>query len=200
MTRHRVTIRELARAAGVSPSRVSRALNRKARIGEATRRRIARLAAQRGYRADGLARGLTLRRSQTLGLVIPNIRNPIYSEMARGIEDVARRQGFVTFFLSTDDDERAARHAIDTLCERRVDGIIYACARTGDPNLAHLARTGIPAVLMNRVDLKDPGRAARDSVVVDNVRGGFMGAEHLARLGHLRIGLISGRRDLSTGA
>ena len=200
MRSRRVTITDIARVAGVAPSTVSRALNGKARIGEATRRRILRLAARREYRRDGLARGLVLRRSHTIGLIIPNIRNPIYAEMARGIEDVARGHGFTAFFLSTDDDGGTARHAIETLCERRVDGIIYASARTGDPCLRLLARAGVPAVLMNRVDLRDPHRSGRDCVVVDNARGGFMGVEHLVGLGHRRIGVIAGRRDLSTGA
>ena len=199
MSRHRITIRDLARAAGVAPSTVSRALNGKARVGEATRRRILRLARRRDYRRDGLARSLVLRRSHTIGLIIPNIRNPIYAEMARGIEDVARRHGFTAFFLSTDDDDGTARHAIETLCERRVDGIVYASARTADPCLRLLTQTGVPAVLMNRVDLRDPRLAGRDYVVVDNARGAFLGVEHLVRLGHRRIGLITGRRDLSTG-
>ncbi len=199
MSHRRVTIRDIARAAGVAPSTVSRALNGKARIGEATRRRILRLAARRAYRRDGLARGLVLRRSHTIGLIIPNIRNPIYAEMARGIEDVARQHGFTAFFLSTDDDAATARHAVETLCERRVDGIIYASARSGDPCLPLLTQARVPAVLMNRVDLRDPHLAARDSVVVDNARGASMGVEHLVRLGHRRIGVITGRRDLSTG-
>ncbi len=199
MRSRRVTITDIARAAGVAPSTVSRALNGKARIGEATRRRILRLAARREYRRDGLARGLVLRRSHTLGLIIPNIRNPIYAEMARGIEDVARRHGFTAFFLSTDDDGGTARHAIETLCERRVDGIIYASARAGDPCLRLLPQAGVPAVLMNRVDLRDPRLAVRDYVVVDNARGAFLGVEHLVGLGHRRIGVIAGRRDLSTG-
>lgn len=183
----------------MAPSTVSRALNGTGRVGEATRRRILRLARRRDYRRDGLARGLVLRRSHTIGLVIPNIRNPIYAEMARGIEDVARRHGFTSFFLSTDDDDATARHAIETLWERRVDGIIYASAFMGDPVLPLLAQAGVPAVLMNRVDLRDPHLAARDYVVVDNARGAFLGVEHLMRLGHRRIGVIAGRRDLSTG-
>ncbi len=199
MSHHRITIRDIARAAGVAPSTVSRALNGTGRVGAATRRRILRLARRREYRRDGLARGLVLRRSHTIGLVIPNIRNPIYAEMARGIEDVARRHGFTSFFLSTDDDGATARHAIETLCERRVDGIIYASARIGDPALPLLTQAGVPAVLMNRVDLRDPDFATRDYVVVDNARGAFLGVEHLVRLGHRRIGVIAGRRDLSTG-
>ncbi len=199
MSRHRVTIRDLARAAGVAPSTVSRALNGKARVGEATRRRIVRLAERREYRRDGLARGLVLRRSHTLGLIIPNIRNAIYAEMARGIEDVARAHGYTAFFLSTDDDGGTARRAIETLCEHRVDGIIYASACTGDRCLPLLTQTRVPAVLMNRVDLEDPQRAARDSVVVDNARGAFMGVEHLVARGHRRIGVVTGRGDLSTG-
>ena len=98
--------------AAIRQSAQQRMIAANARIGEATRRRILRLAARREYRRDGLARGLALRRSHTLGLIIPNIRNPIYAEMARGIEDVARRQGFTAFFLSTDDDGGTARHAI----------------------------------------------------------------------------------------
>lgn len=199
MSHHRITIRDIARAAGVAPSTVSRALNGTGRVGAATRRRILRLARRREYRRDGLARGLVLRRSHTIGLIIPNIRNPIYAEMARGIEDVARRHGFTSFFLSTDDDGATARHAIETLCERRVDGIIYASARIGDPALPLLTQAGVPAVLMNRVDLRDPDFATRDYVVVDNARGAFLGVEHLVRLGHRRIGVIAGRRDLSTG-
>ena len=199
MSHQRVTIQDIARAAGVAPSTVSRALNGTGRVGEATRRRILRLAARRDYRRDGLARSLVLRRSHTIGLIIPNIRNPIYAEMARGIEDVARRHGFTSFFLSTDDDGATARHAIETLCERRVDGIIYASARIGDPALPLLTRAGVPAVLMNRVDLRDPGLPARDYVVVDNARGASLGVEHLVCLGHRRIGVIAGRRDLSTG-
>jgi LacI family transcriptional regulator len=101
--------------------------------------------------------------------------------------------------LSTDDDGETARHAIETLCERRVDGIIYASARTADPCLRLLEQAGVPAVLMNRVDLRDPHRSGRDFVVVDNASGAFMGVEHLVGVGHRRIGVIAGRPDHSTG-
>lgn len=191
------TIKDIARVAGVSHTTVYRALNDKPRISKSTKDRIISIAREFHYQPNVLAQSLVLGRSRTLGLVITTIVNPFYPELAKGIEDTARSLGYNIFLCCTNFDISLEGRYIDMLLSRGVDGIIFTSAHTRDPNIARLVKDQFPLILVNRRVYGDPVMDETDYVVVENVMGGFLAVEHLIRMGHRRIGIISGSPDSS---
>ena len=191
------TIKDIARVAGVSHTTVYRALNDKPRISQSTKDRIISIARNFNYQPNVLAQSLVLGRSRTLGLVITTIVNPFYAELAKGIEDTARSLGYNIFLCCTNFDLSLEGRYVDMLLSRGVDGIIFTSAHTRDPNIARLVRDEFPLILVNRRVYGDPVMGETDYVVVENVMGGFLAVEHLIRMGHRRIGIISGAPDSS---
>jgi LacI family transcriptional regulator len=192
------TLRDVALAAGVHPATASRALNPGTRllVGEETARRVAEAAGRLGYRANPVARSLRTRRSNTVGVLIPDLNNPLFPPIIRGIEDRLAERGYVALIGNTDADPGRERLVFDQLRARQVDGFVLATAALGSPILAEAAEAGLPVVLVNRT--------ARDypfsSVSVDDEQGVRAAVAHLAALGHARIGHIAGPQDVSTGA
>jgi LacI family transcriptional regulator len=191
------TIKDIAKVAGVSHTTVYRALNDKPRISRSTKERIVSIARRYNYQPNVLAQSLVLGRTKTLGLIITTIVNPFYTELAKGIEDTARSLGYTIFLCSTNFDISLERLYIDMLRSRGVDGIIFTSAQTHDPNITRLVEDQFPVILVNRRVYGDPAMDRTDYVVVENVKGGFLAVEHLIRMGHRRIGIISGSPDSS---
>ena len=191
------TIKDIAKVAGVSHTTVYRALNDKPRISRSTKERIVSIARRYNYQPNVLAQSLVLGRTKTLGLVITTIVNPFYTELAKGIEDTARSLGYTIFLCSTNFDISLERLYIDMLRSRGVDGIIFTSAHMHDPNITRLVADRFPLILVNRRVSEDAVLDRIDYVVVDNVRGGFVAVEHLIKMGHRRIGIISGSPDSS---
>ena len=186
------TIKDIARLARVSHTTVSRALNDRPRVSRKTRERIRAIATKVNYQPNVAARSLKIRRTKTLGLVITTIMNPFYPELAQGIENTAREMGYNIILCSTNYDISLERQHIDVLRGKGVDGIIFTSTHLHDPNVQGLINEKFPIILVNR-KIYDESVAHRvDYVVVDNVHGGFIAIEHLIRLGHRRIGIISG--------
>src|ERR1700712_4585879 len=125
------TLQDVARAARVHPSTASRALNEETRsmVSEDTVKRVLDAAERLGYRANAMARGLRRQRSQTVGVLIPDITNLMFPPMVRGIENALATQGFTAFIANTDNDEQKDRRAFEALRARQVDGFIFAGAR-----------------------------------------------------------------------
>jgi len=191
-----LTIKDIARRCRVSPATVSRVLNGFAHVRADTRARVKQEIRRVGYRRNGVARSLVLMRTRTLGLVLSDITNPFYAEIARGIEDQATRYGYTTVLCSTDNLPKRQREYIQILLERRVDGLILGSVRLREPEVEALAQgEGFPVVLVNR-----RLRSSRvDCVVVDNSGGARQLVEHLIRLGHRQIAHIRGPQQFSTG-
>jgi LacI family transcriptional regulator len=191
------TLRDVAAVAGVHPATASRALNPETRIlvSEDTARRVTAAAAKLGYRPNPVARSLRTRRSHTVGVLIPDLNNPLFPPMVRGLEDRLAAAGYVALIGNTDSDDRRERMVFDQMRARHVDGLVLATARLHHPLLAEAARAEIPVVLINRLaqDYSFP------SVSVDNERGVRMAVSHLAGLGHRRIAHIAGPQEMSTG-
>jgi len=186
------TIKDIARLARVSHTTVSRALNDRPRVSRKTRERIRAIAKKLNYQPNVAARSLKIRRTRTLGLVITTIINPFYPELAQGIENTAREMGYNIILCSTNYDISLERQHIDVLRGKGADGIIFTSTHMHDPNVEGLINEKFPIILVNR-RIYDESVANRvDYVVVDNVRGGFIAIEHLVRMGHRRIGIISG--------
>jgi len=191
----KATLRDVARLAGVDPSIVSRVLNRDPRLSvrAATRARILDAVGTLAYQPNGLARGLRLRQTKTLAMLIPDITNPIYATIIRGAEQAALARGYSLFLCNTGDMTERELTAIRSVAEKRVDGVLIATARHEDDLTATLAVLHLPYVLVNR---RAPEAAY--SVTADDVGGAQLGVEHLIALGHRRIAHITGALGTDT--
>lgn len=197
-TNSRITIADVAAAAGVHPSTVSRVLSAggTSSIATATARRVTKAAERLGYRPSALARSLRLRRTLTLGMLVPDITNPFFSSIIKGAEDAARERGYNLILCNTEDlPEREASY-LAVLRERQVDGLLIASSRMGNATITGLRREQFPFVLLNR-----SAHAAGDlAVLVDNRAGAETVVAHLAALGHRRVAHIAGPSSTTTGA
>ena len=191
------TLRDVANAARVHPATASRALNPETRIlvSEDTARRVVAAAAKLGYRPNPVARSLRTRRSHTVGVLIPDLNNPLFPPIVRGLEDKLAAAGYVALLGNTDADASRERLLFEQMRARHVDGFVLATATLHDQLLAEAAAADVPVVLMNRLsqDYSFP------SVSVDNEQGARMAVAHLAKLGHTRIAHIAGPQEASTG-
>ncbi len=191
------TLRDVAAAARVHPATASRALNPETRllVSEDTARRVTAAAAKLGYRPNPVARSLRTRRSHTVGVLIPDLNNPLFPPIVRGLEDKLAAAGYVALIGNTDADASRERLIFEQMRARHVDGFVLATATLHDRLLAEVAAADLPVVLMNRLsqDYSFP------AVSVDNEQGARMAVSHLARLGHTRIAHIAGPQEASTG-
>ncbi len=198
MATRRVTIQDVARAARVHASTVSRALSAHARplVTRAVADRVRATANRLGYVPDPAAAGLRTRRTATVGVLIPDLANPVFPPILRGIESTLGEAGYTAIIANTDNDPDRAGQALERLAARRADGLILATATHGDPLVARCRKLGLPVVLVNR------GADAHgvSAVTSDDTRGIRAAVEHLAGLGHRRIAHVAGPGRLSTGA
>jgi LacI family transcriptional regulator len=183
----RNTIAEVADLAQVSPTTVSHVLSGNRPVADATRDRVRQAIEELGYRPSGLARSLRLQRSETIALVVPDIANPFYPVLARGVDDELGGR-YLAFVCNTDGQrDQELRFAAD-IRDRQVDGVILAPFGVTDEDAAGLLDGGLPIVTIGR-RLSDP---RLDVVYTDDEHGGFEATRHLLSRGHTRIGLISG--------
>lgn len=197
MAARRVTITDVAKAANVHASTVSRVLNGRAELSllPATRERVIAAATRLGYRPSALARGLRLRRTFTLGMLVPDITNPVFPPIIKGVEGAAHARGYHLILCNTDDSFEREASYLRVLREWRVDGILIASSSTADATIAELRRDKTPFVLLNSAS-----RASDDlAVVPDNRQGVSAALDHLIQLGHRRIGLIAAPQTTVTG-
>jgi LacI family transcriptional regulator len=192
-----VTIRDVARVAEVHPGTVSRALNEQTRalVNPETAERVVRAAEHLGYRPNPIARGLKTNRSFTVGVVIPDLTNPLFPPIMRGIEDRLAEAGYTALIVNTDNDADRERSQISAMRARQVDGFIAATARLDHELLAEAGAGETPLVLVNR-SFEDGSVPA---VTVDDREGIRLAVEHVAALGHRRIGHLAGPQNVSTG-
>lgn len=191
------TLRDVAAAARVHPATASRALNPSTRllVSEVTAQRVTEAAERLGYRPNPVARSLRTRRSHTIGVIIPDLNNPLFPPIVRGLEDRLGEHGYVALLGNTDADERRERTLFDQMRARHVDGFVFATATLTSPVLEEAAEADVPVVLMNRTAQGYPF----SSVSVDNEQGIRAAVSHLVSLGHTRIGHIAGPQRVSTG-
>jgi len=186
-----VTIKDVARESGVNVSTVSRALNGEYGVHTETREMVAAVARRLGYRPNRVARGLVTGRSHTLALVISDIRNHFFAEVARGAEDAANRAGQDLILCNSDLDPEKQMRYLQSLLEKRVDGVLMnSVAVLSRKQQEQLAATGMAFVLLNRT----APRTAFSTCCADNTAGGRLAGDYLWRLGHRRIALLTGPR------
>lgn len=190
-------MREVARSAGVHPGTVSRVLNPRTRalVNAATAERVERVAREMGYSLNPIARGLKTRRTFSVGVLIPDLENPLFPPIIRGIERVLDAAGYTALVASTDGEPARERQRLEALIARQVDGFVIATAQRRHPVVADAIASGLAVVLVNRTI--DGGGAF--AVVPDDRRGAALAVEHLAGLGHTRIGHIAGPQATTTG-
>src|SRR5215204_6521566 len=192
-----VTLRDVARVAGVHPATVSRALNEETRalVNEDTARRVLKAAEKLGYQPNPIARGLKTNRSYTIGVLVPDLTNPLFPPILRGIEDGLETAGYTPLIANTDNDPERELLDSQAMRARQVDGIVAATARRDHRLHDALLEAGIELVLVNRRQAELPVSSA----TADDRLGMRLAVEHLIALGHTRIAHLAGPLDYSTG-
>jgi LacI family transcriptional regulator len=190
-----VTIKDIAKEANVSVTTVSRVLNGKPDVSEETKNKIQRIIRIMGYQPNGIARGLVLQKTYTIGLIIPDISNPFFPEVARGIEDKAKETGYSVIFCNTDNHSEWERDSINLLKSKQVDGIILSLSMANSGILKQLEKEGFPVVQIDRL-VSDSNYPA---VIVDNVLSAFNAVNYLIKQGHTRIAHLTGALSTRTG-
>lgn len=187
------TIKDIARAAGVSVSTVSHALSGNRPISEATRARVLEAVAVLGYRPNRLAQGLVSKTTRSLGLLVPDLANPFFSAMAEALEVQAQERGYSVILCNTNLDPEREADYLDVLLSRQVDGLLYFPGTSApNPALQDALERQIPIVVVDERLDGAPG------VFVDNWDGGRQVGALLARLGHRRILFVGGAESLPT--
>src|SRR5689334_9026014 len=190
-----VTIQDVAARASVSAMTVSRVLNQPARVAPATRQRVEQAIRELGFVPNALARQLLRGRTHTLALLMSDIGNPFFTQIARGVEDVAQRNGYTVIFGNSDESVEKERQYLHALLGRRIDGLLIAPAGNGSrPMLDLLVQRGTPFVLLDRAIDGVPA----DVVIGDSIGGSRQLTEHLISLGHRRIALVNGDPQVPT--
>lgn len=187
------SIREVAERAGVSVGTVSNVLNRPAAVAPTTRERVRRAIEELGFVRNESARHLRAGRSRTLGLVVLDVTNPFFTDVARGVEDAANETGLAVILCNSDERRDKELAYLDLLEEQRVQGVLITPVDVAGDRLARLRDRGVPVVLLDR----HAGEGDYCSVAVDDVLGGELAAAHLRDLGHERIAYVSGPMSLA---
>ncbi|MEV4312092.1 LacI family DNA-binding transcriptional regulator [Actinocrispum sp. NPDC049592] len=191
------TLKEVAQRAGVHVTTASRALNpaTSSLVNPATMRRVQAAARELRYQPNAMARGLKTARSMSVGVLIPDLTNPLFPPIVRGIEDVLASAGYTTLIANTDNDGERQTTLFDTLRARQVDGIIVATAHREDRIFTDAYAEGTKLVLVNRrIDQSDI-----PAVTGDDHDGIAMAVRHLIDLGHTKIAHIAGPQNTTTG-
>ncbi len=194
----RISIKDIAKAAGVSHSTVSRALGDSPLVNAETKARIQKLAQQMGYSPDARARRLVTGRTDTLGVVVTTIADPFVAEVVQGIESTAHTHGYTVILATSNSEPAREMAAVEMLRSERVDGVIVTSSRIGALYPEHLEGIGAAVVLINNHN-EQSGRYTY-SVTVDNRHGGHLAARYLIEQGHRRIAYITGPADHSDDA
>jgi DNA-binding LacI/PurR family transcriptional regulator len=187
-----VSIKDIARLAGVSHSTVSRALNHSPLIPAETAERIQRIAKEQGYTASAVARSLVTRKTEAIGVVVTSIADPFNGEVVAGIEEVANREGYSVVLATSQADPQREMAVVRSFRERRVDGILVASSRLGAQYQELFEELDAPIVLLNN---QHPSELAH-SVSIDNIDGGLQATQHLIELGHKDIAYIGDESGL----
>jgi DNA-binding LacI/PurR family transcriptional regulator len=190
------SLTDVARVAGVSIATVSRVISHPEKVTLETQQLVQRVMSDLDYRPNRVARRLRQRggRRHLLGLIIPDIQNPFFAEIARGVEDVAYANQFAVMLCNSDEDLKKEAFYLDVMRDESVDGIILPPINDRDPAVLKFVESGMPMVSVDRSLANSP----IDQVEVDNRQGAREAVEHLISLNHRRIGLITGKLNVST--
>ena len=189
-TTKRTTMADVAREAGVSLQTVSRAINNKGVINEETKKAILEIADRMGFRPSGIARSLATKRTTTIGLIVTDITNPFFSEIARGVEDVAYSLSYNVFLCNTGEDVAREQTALNSLFEKQVDGLILCSSRLEEADLVKRIKEFGHVILINR-RLEEPADGIA-TITIDDAWGAEIAVTHFISRGHKKIVLLAG--------
>ncbi len=188
------TIRDVAKRAGVAPITVSRVINRSGYVSDETRARVEAAIEELQYVPNTLARGLRVKQTKTLALILTDITNPFWTTVARGVEDVASMAGYNVIFCNTDESEAKQADYLQILFQKRVDGILLVPAKSTPEAIQAVQNRDTAMVVLDR---RVPG-AEVDVVRCESEEAAYQLVQHLINLGHRHIAALSGPEDVST--
>jgi LacI family transcriptional regulator len=188
------TIREIARLVGVSANTVSRALNNKPDVSPETKNNIIKTAQFLNYTPNAIARALVQRTTRTIGMVMSDISDPFFGEMVKDAEVFFRSRGYNLILCNTQENFDQEKHSIETLINKRVDGIILTPVGKSGENTQEILKNRIPTVLLGR----HFDKPIAPSITSDDERGGYLATRHLLELGHQEILFINVSHHISS--
>lgn len=196
MKNTKTTIKDVARAAGVSIATVSRILNGSGVVSPQLMKKVQSAVEATGYYPNAVARALKIKESKSIGLIIPDIENPFFPALVRGIEDTARKHDYSVILCNSDGYAAEEKRYIHFLYSKQVDGVIFTGGVNGDENLALLSELALPVVTLDRQsNVMDV-----NSVGVDNYYGAMLAVKHLIEQGARKIAFLGGAARLSVAA
>ncbi|MBN2499488.1 MAG: LacI family DNA-binding transcriptional regulator [Anaerolineales bacterium] len=193
----KIRMADVAAEAGVSLQTVSRAINDKDGISAETRERILEIAGQMGFRPSNIARGLATQRTATIGLVVPDIANPFFSEIARGVEDTAYENGYRVFLCTTYEDVDREQALLDSLLEHQVDGLVLCSSRLDEGELVKRLAEFDDVVLVNRKLAESVEGIV--SILIDEQTAAMQAVAHFISCGCQKIAFVAGPQRSYSG-
>jgi DNA-binding LacI/PurR family transcriptional regulator len=188
------TIHHVAERAQVSKATVSRVLNRNPQVKEEIKERVLRVIEELGYHPSAIARNLAKNRSNMIGLILPDITNPYFPVLARGIEDVAHRLGYALFISNTDNDPKLEKEYIYKMVEQQVGGIVLISSILDEESVHDLTNLRTPIVLCDRLIANTPF----DAVMIDDYKAAHEAVSYLIGRGHSRIAHLAGPKYIQS--
>lgn len=189
-----VTIKDVAKLAGVSTATVSRVINNDPRISGTTREKVMECLVKLDYKMNNIARSLKTSKSHTIGFLCPELANSFFMTIAKGAEEEFGKHGYNLLICSSYESVREETEKIDLLCKKCVDGVILIPATSEGAHYNQLKEKGIPTVIVDRL----VNNFTSDAVLVDNFNGSYSAVEYLISQGKRRIGYIGGNLDISS--
>ncbi|MDW8517002.1 LacI family DNA-binding transcriptional regulator [Priestia flexa] len=182
----KTTIYDVAKKAGVSIATVSKVINETGRIGEKTRKKVHKVMEELDYQPSSVAAALTGKKTYTIGVLVPDISNPFFAEVARAFENSARSAGYTLFLCSTDNQPERENEYVELLLKKQVDGIVVATELNNFKLVNKIVSRELPLVLFS----VDHPSVSTHVVTTDDVRGGYLAGDHLTSKGHRKIAII----------
>ena len=192
------TLKDVALRAGVHPSTVSRVLRKQEnlKILESTKRKIFDAVKELNYQPDFTARALRMKKSFTIGLIVPDIGNPFFSRIARSIEQLGFEKGYTVIVCNTDEDQEKENSYVSHLLSRGIDGLIMVPAQDSDDTVRTVMEKELPLVLIDRIF----ENIETNAVISNNSEAAYNAVKHFAELGHQKVAFLRGRSNIYTMA
>ncbi|MGM8212298.1 LacI family DNA-binding transcriptional regulator [Virgibacillus sp. W0430] len=193
----RVTIKDVAKEAGVSIATVSRVINDSGYVSDPIKKKVLQKIEQLDYQVNAVAKSLKQEKTNMIGVIIPDISNPYFMQISKGVEDEIERYGYNLIFSSSNEDEKKEAKLLELMNEKRVDAIILATTGKNKEQIERLASTGTPIILIDRFNEEIKHRIS--TITEDNQLGAYKLTKHFIDQGHTNIGVINGSLDVNTG-